>query len=208
VLSQGAASNLVKFVEGGGTLVISARTGVKDEANAVVNQPLPGLLSQAAGVEVDEYSALPSGEVVPLKVQIPGASQVNAKLWVDVLTPTTAEVLGSYAAEYYAGRAAITVNRFGKGRVVYVGAFGDLDLHSLVAGWAAEQAGVSPVLVTPQDVEAVVRWHGEHKLLFLLNHSDAAQDVALDGEYEDLLAGGKVQSKVSLAPKGVMVLEG
>ena len=208
VMTEAAAANLAGFVERGGTLLITARTGVKDEANAVVNQPLPGLLSQAAGVEVDEYDVIPTGETMPLKLDIPGAPPVSAKWWVDVLTPTTAEVLGTYAGPYYAGRAAVTVNRFGKGRVVYVGAFGDFDLHSLIAGWAAEQAGVSPLLATPLDVEAVARWHGERKLLFLLNHSDAVQEVALDGVYEDLLAGGKVQGSVSLAPKGVLVLEG
>jgi beta-galactosidase len=52
------AENLLKFVDAGGVLCLTPRSGVVDEYNVIVNQPAPGLLSQTAGVEIDEYGAL------------------------------------------------------------------------------------------------------------------------------------------------------
>ncbi len=206
VLSEAEAANLVSFAENGGTLILTARSGVKDEANAVVDLPLPGLLGRAAGAEVEEYDLLPGGVSVPLEFKLPEARTAEAEWWADVLAPGSAEVLATYAGQYYAGRAAVTVNRYGKGRVIYVGAFGGQPLQDVVAQWTAEQAGVKPALAAPAGVEAVTRWHGERKLLFLLNHGDAEQFVTLDGVYEDLLAGGRVEGALRLEPKGVRVL--
>jgi beta-galactosidase len=49
-------------------------------------------------------------------------------LWADLLTAKTARVLVKYTGAYE-GEAAVTVNTFGKGKAVPVGA--DLDVTSL-----------------------------------------------------------------------------
>jgi len=61
VVTAEIADNLARFVAGGGTLVLTARSGVKDDSNAVVDAPLPGLLAGLAGVHVVEYDSLPPG---------------------------------------------------------------------------------------------------------------------------------------------------
>ncbi len=59
VLSPETVENLTRFVEAGGTVIIGARSGVKDEVNAVVNMRLPGLLATLCGTIVEEYDSLP-----------------------------------------------------------------------------------------------------------------------------------------------------
>jgi beta-galactosidase len=64
-VNQAVAGNLLKFAESGGVLCLTPRSGVVDEYNVIYNQPAPGPLSAAAGVEVDEYGALEKPQ--PLK---------------------------------------------------------------------------------------------------------------------------------------------
>ncbi len=210
VLDQETADNLRRYVENGGVLLTTARSGVKDEANAVVNLPLPGLLADVCGVEVDEYDVLPGEVNLPLALELPGreggAAAAHARLWCDVLAPTTAQTVARYQGEYYAGRPAVTHNRFGQGQVVYVGTLGDEGLHDAVVGWLLGEASVSPVLTTPGGVEAVERWNDGRRLLFLLNHADHAADVLLPQKMTDLLTGQVTEGQVALAPKAVMIL--
>lgn len=210
VLSRDAADSLRRYVENGGILLTTARSGVKDEANAVVNMPLPGLLAEVCGVEVDEYDALPADVSVSLELELPGldadAPAAHARLWCDVLTPTTAQTVARYGGEYYAGRAAITLNRFGQGQAVYVGTLGDKVLHDAVIGWLVDAASVSPALTTPDGVEALERWKDSQRLLFLLNHAGHACDVVLLQQMTDLLTGQVIERQVTLEPKAVMIL--
>jgi beta-galactosidase len=210
VLGHEVAHNLKRYVENGGTLLLTARSGVKDEANAVVNMPLPGLLVDLCGVEVDEYDTLPTDVNVPLALELPGLSAappaVQARLWCDVLTPTGAQVVARYQGQYYAGRPAITLNPFGQGQTVYVGTMGDAALHDAIVGWLVDAASVSPVLTTPEGVEAVSRWQDDDRLLFLLNHGDQVQQVALPQPMIDLLTEQTAQGRVTLCPKAVLIL--
>ena len=80
-------------MEAGGTLVLTFRSGVKDEHNAVVDLPLPGALRELAGVRVVDYTALlptgagtPSGGPESLELTIDGSLQrVSAGVWMDEL---------------------------------------------------------------------------------------------------------------------------
>jgi beta-galactosidase len=210
LVSPDVADNLQGYVESGGTLLITARSGVKDEVNAVVNMPLPGLLADVCGVEVAEYDALHPDAQVPVEMALPDPTTevraTRARLWCDILAPTTAQTVARYQGEYYAGRAAITLNRFGQGQAVYVGTLGDKDLIDSMVGWAVARAAVSPALTTPHGVEAVERWKEGRRLLFLLNHADAARDVVLPQRMTDLLTDRVVAGQATLAPKAVMIL--
>jgi beta-galactosidase len=203
VLSVEVAASLTHFVEAGGTLITTARSGVKDVANAVVDMPLPGLLRELCGVEVDEYDSLPAGESVPVLFE--GAAYLSGP-WCDVLEPTTAETLARYDGGFYKGRAAITANRHGKGRAVYVGTLAAPELERATVRYALAEAGVRPVLDTPDGVEAAMRCKNGDCILFLLNHSDEHRTVALPFVALDLLNGRHVEGSVTIAPKDVLVL--
>jgi len=209
ILAEQTADQLRNFVQSGGLLITTARSGVKDEANAIVNQYLPGLLAEVCGVEVDEYDVHPSDSTIPLKLSLPGheTQTAEARLWFDVLRTTTAEAVASYQAEYFSGTPAITLNQFGEGQAMYVGTLGDDALHESVVAWALESADLHPVLNTPAGVEATERWQGERQLLFILNHASEEHDVPLVRPCLDLLSGGQVDQSVKLPAYGVMVLE-
>jgi len=209
ILPKETADRLRQFVQNGGMLIATARTGVKDEANAIVNSYLPGLISDVCGVEVDEYDVRPADLTVPLELVLPGraAQTAQARLWFDVLRPTTSQAIARYQGEYFSGNPAITLNYFGKGQSIYVGTLGDDNLHDSVLDWALNTAGLQPVLATPEGVEATERWQGQRRLLFLLNHTEATQEVSLARACVDLLSGAVVKDNIKMPPFGVFVLE-
>ena len=49
-------ANLTRFVENGGILCLTPRSGAADEYNVIFDQPAPGPLRQIAGVDVDDYT--------------------------------------------------------------------------------------------------------------------------------------------------------
>ena len=211
VLPPAVAANLESYVRAGGTLVCFFRSGVKDAANAVVNQPLPGLLAELCGVEVTSYDSLPPGVENGLEWAVPelaNAAPGRARAWVDILTPGSAEIVARYTQDYYAGQPAITRNRYGSGSAVYIGTIGDAATHVTLVDWLIGQTGVTAPLTAPAGVEITVRNHASGRLLFVLNHTALSQDVQLDGPYHNLLGEPiRVEGTLTLAPRDVWILE-
>jgi beta-galactosidase len=128
-------------------------------------------------------------------------------IWMDVLQPAGAEVLATYSSGNYAGRAAITMNSFGKGKAMYIG--GDLNAESLarVLPTLAAQSGIKPSLEVPSGVEMTVRASGERQWIFLLNHTAALQTINIPKPFTDLLTGEAHNGNLGLSAYGVRVLQ-
>jgi beta-galactosidase len=202
VTEQDTVARLQSFAEQGGAVVITPRSGVKDHSNTVVDLALPGLLASLCGVEVAEYDSLLSGQTRALEFDAEGCAAV----WCDILEPISAEVIARYDEDYYAGQPAVTLNRVGRGQVIYAGTMGDAAfVHSLTA-YACREAGVSGLMSTPPGVEVTARWKDTQRLLFVMNHSDTTQIVDMDSAYHDLLADAPVDSVIQLDPKQVAIL--
>ncbi len=181
-----------KYVEQGGILVTTFRSGTRNEDNVVRPIALPGVFANLAGVDVPEFDA-PRREVA-----VDGAFVSKAHIWCDVIEPVTAKVLCHYDSEYYKGKAAVTVNTYGKGKVFYVGCdldeAGQLSLAEIIAG----EAGIS-VTRLPAGVELVNRKNSR----ILLNHNEEPVQVKIDGR--SLLTGNNFDGR--LEGYGVEVLE-
>lgn len=206
VLSGKQASNIRSFVEGGGLFVSGFRLGVKDESSQIVRTPLPGLLRDVMGVTLKDYVPI-YGEKVGVKfASLLAGPDGGCSLWADILQPFSATVLATYVGGRYPGEPAITINSFGKGKTVYLGA--DLDPVSLarVLGTLLGTAGVKAPFDVPRGVELTVRKSGAQQWIFLLNHTPAAQGVALPGPFQDLLTGATRTGKITLAPYDMLVL--
>jgi beta-galactosidase len=206
VLSEKQAAGIRSFVDGGGLFVTSFRLGVKDGNSQIVRTPLPGLLRDVMGVTVKDYVPIYSEKIgVKFSSQLAGPD-AECELWADLLQPASASVLATYTGTY-AGEAAITVNSFGKGKAIYLGA--DLDPASLasVLGTLLGTAGIKSPFGVPRGVEITVRTSGDRRWIFLLNHTQESQEVGLPGRFADLLTGTAHAEKASLRPYDVLVLK-
>jgi beta-galactosidase len=209
LLDQPIASKLAQYAENGGILVLTMRSGVKDTANVVVNERLPGLLKSLTGCEVEEYDALVDKEAwkTDLLKPLPGRT-VKASVWCDQLKLTGAKPLARYAEGPFKGSPAASINRVGKGTVIYVGFRGDEEFNRTLAKWLLTQSGVPTPFAPSAEVEVTERVKGKERFVFILNHSAKQQSVKLPGKgvYRDLLTGQKPGRTVTLKPWDVRIL--
>ncbi|MBQ3156807.1 MAG: beta-galactosidase [Clostridia bacterium] len=118
VQAEGVAQRLENFAKQGGTVILTTRSGVKDEHNNACMTQLPGIYQEMTGVHAVEYAPI-GWDNVP--VIFADGTELNVKQWCDMLEADTAEVLARYNGDYFAGAAAVTRNVFGQGRVYYIG---------------------------------------------------------------------------------------
>ncbi len=116
-------------------------------------------------------------------------------------------MLATYTAGPYSGEPAITMNSFGHGKAVYLGA--DLDPASLARVFAAllESVTIKSSFDVPRGVEVCTRKSGPKEWTFLLNHTGATQAVTVPGPFKDLLTGATHTGKVGLDAYEVRVLQ-
>ncbi len=207
VLSEAQAARIRGFVQKGGVFVSNFRLGVKNESSQIVRTPLPGPLRDVMGVTVEDYVPVYSGKQGVKFSSFISGPDAEIGVWMDILQPSGAEVLGTYASGDYAGRAAITMNSFGKGKAVYIGA--DLSAESLsrVLRSLAARMGVKPSLEVPSGVEVTVRNSGDKQWMFLLNHTPTAQTINIPKTFVDLLTSESHTGTVELGAYGARVLQ-
>jgi beta-galactosidase len=206
VVSEAQAAKVRTFVQGGGVFVTGFRLGAKTDTSQMVRTSLPGLLRDVMGVTVEDYVPIYSAKQ-GVKFSGPLAGpDATCGLWADILQPSGADVLGTYTSGAHAGKAAVTANKFGKGKAIYVGA--DLDVASLsrVLPSLAGSAGVQQPLDVPRGVELTVRTAGGKQWIFLLNHTPDAQTVGISKNFTDVLTMETLNGKATLEAYGVRIL--
>lgn len=192
LLSDAEAAEVKRYVEKGGILVTTFRSGTRNEDNVIRPIAVPGVFADIAGIEVSEFDA-PRREVA-----ITGAFESKAHIWCDVIEPKTAQVLCTYGSEYYKEKAAITVNCYGKGKVFYVGCDLDETGQLALAKIIAKEADIVTTKL-PKGVELVNRKH----CFVLMNHNEEPVQTGIVGK--SLLTGKDFAGK--LEGFGVEVLE-
>ncbi|UCC69396.1 MAG: beta-galactosidase [Armatimonadota bacterium] len=210
LLQPGFAKRVESFVEAGGAFLTTFFSGMVDENDRVVLGGYPGELRDLTGIWVEEFDALPpevTNEIVfekPLG-QLTGSYQCG--LVCDLIHAEKAEALAVYAKDFYAGRPALTRNRFGSGTAWYVASDPEQPfLDALLAHICAEQS-IAPLLTPPSGVEITRRAKGEHAFTFLLNHNDEPAEVQLgDISGRDLLSGKDVSGKTAIPAHGVRII--
>jgi beta-galactosidase len=205
VLPAAMAKHLLKYVEGGGHLVLGPRSGMKDEWNALNVERQPGPLVPLLGGRVEQYYALDAAAPV-------AGSWGNgeAKIWAEQLgsVQTGTETVMTWGASngWLDGQPAVITRQTGKGRISYVGGWFDDTLMQAAAKWMLSTSGVEPALgPVPAGVE-VCRRTGHDKAVFvLINHTTSEQHVILPKTMEAVL--GRIDgTNITLAPHGVEVL--
>ena len=137
-----------KYVTGGGHLILTCRTGQKDMRGQLWEALWAAPIYPLIGAKIPFYDVLPKG----VKGQvIAGGKSYAWGAWGDVVEPDAGtEVLAKYGDQFYAGRAAVTNRKLGKGTVTYVGVDtldGELErslLHDIYRTAGADPANLDP----------------------------------------------------------------
>ncbi|MGH3252643.1 MAG: beta-galactosidase, partial [Trebonia sp.] len=149
--TERAAANLRRYVEGGGTLVVSCFSGIVDDRDRVHPGPYPGALRDVLGLTVEEWLPLRAGERVTLTWEEPGMAAGTAggtagaaDTWTEELTLAGAKPVAWYADGPAAGGPAVSRHDLGDGRAWYVSARTDGPTTAALLAAACDSAGLTP----------------------------------------------------------------
>jgi beta-galactosidase len=207
ILNDRRVANLRAFVKNGGHLVLTLRTGMKDEYNALLPERQPGALREISGVEVEEYYALLD------PIELTGAGWVGqAQFWAErlnILDKENTQVLATYGKSngWLDGQVAVVRHRYDRGMVTYLGAYLDESCQKAMLRNIIQEAGCKPVMSTPTGVEACRRVHPTHgDILMLVNHTRKEQQIPLPWSAYEHLQQRELTETISLEPYGVAIL--
>jgi beta-galactosidase len=107
------------YVEQGGNLVLTVRTGVKDRNGHIFRAGWGAKIYPLIDATIDDFDQLlpnMNGEIIAFD------TNYFWNNWADLVTATNVEnVLATYADQFYAGKAAVVTNKLGNGTVTYIG---------------------------------------------------------------------------------------
>ena len=211
VASDELLGRLVDFVDGGGHMLLTLKSGFADEHSRVRWSRAPGPLREAAGFSYQEFSTLK--EPLPLADDPFGVGDDNrVSVWADMLIPEGAEVLARYDHHFFERFPAITRNAFGSGTLTYEGTVLSDALQEKVLLDILGRAGLTG---PDQDLPSSVRLRqglspaGKH-LRYYLNYSRSPQSFTYPhGSGTDLLTGETIESgqQVTLEPWDLVIVE-
>ena len=169
------------FVRRGGTLVLGAQSGLKDRNLHIIEQTPPGLLRALAGVEVEQWSTLSDDEQRDLRfLDERDGPAVPVTTFVERLRPRSAKPLARWTNQdpLLNGAPAITVNRVGKGQVIYIGGYLRATAIGMILDRLTRDLKLRPLLDAPNSVEVIARDGKSRRYFAVLNHSDAPQPIS------------------------------
>ncbi len=108
-----------KYVSDGGVLILSSRSGMKDNNSHLWEAPLQKPILDLIGAKVDYFDQLAPTDAGNITF-----NSVNYKwnIWSDILTANAGtQILATHADQFYAGKPCVVKNKIGKGAVYYIG---------------------------------------------------------------------------------------
>jgi len=205
LLTPKAAKNLEAYVRGGGHLVLTQRSVMKDEDNSLFPQRQPGPLAELLGARVEQWYAL--DKPVPIDGEW-GAGE--DRVWaeqISVRSPET-KTLMRYGKSngWLDGQPAAVTRSVGQGSITYIGAGLDKETMKTAAKWMTREAGLKPIMSDlPDDVDLAIRSGNGKRVFIITNYGASPRTIALPSPMQDVLLGGTVSS-VMLPQYGVAVL--
>ncbi|MDP9810912.1 beta-galactosidase [Rhizobium tibeticum] len=227
--------NVEAFVKDGGTLIVGAMTGTRDENNHIPTELAPGPgLARLCGVRVEEFgrvaepgadglfglhgteyglhnpaNRLPASSATRRYSFSLGNQEYDAAHLYELLgLDDDVKVIGRWTNRFASGRPMVTVRRVGKGRAVYVGTYLTESLVEALATQLFGESHVQPLLQDlPQNVEVTMREADDRKLLFVLNCEAEATEIKTPPQGIDLITGELVEGNLTLGPHECAVIQ-
>ncbi|WP_071130636.1 beta-galactosidase [Enterococcus timonensis] len=194
LMKAGLGEKMTEFVKNGGTLLTTYMSGIVNESDNVYLGGYPGPLREVSGIWVEEIDALAPEQTNT--VQLKNGTSGTGKLVADLIHLETAESLGEYTSNFYAGMPMATVNHFGAGLAYYFGTDLSDNLLNEILDQAVSQANVQPLLNEKTKLEITQRFSQEKVFTFILNLS--AEEQVLPAEFAgkvDVLKNQMLNSK-------------
>ena len=216
MLKPGVAARIERFVRNGGTLVSTYWSGIVDENDLCFLSGFPGPLRKVLGIWDEEIDTLYDTDrnriAFKAKNELGLKGRYNVHELCSLIHAESAKTLAAYTGDFYAGRPAVTVNDFGKGRAYYIAArTGEKFLGDFYKSLGKRlQLGTALKTKLPAGVVTRMRTDGENNYIFVMNFNDKPKSITLGttGGGINLCDGRKTSAKaLKLAPYGSAVIK-
>jgi len=209
ILTPKRVQQLTEYIQKGGTLILTVRSGMKDKFNSLLPMRQPGPMAEITNVEVEEY--------YPLETPVPVIGNMikngTSRLWAERLRVLDESKLTQPVARYGAhngwldDQIAISYSSYGRGGVYYVGVYLDEITQARMVAYICNINGIKPVLTTPRGIEVCQRVTRDgEKVFIVINHQPIEKKILIPWSAQELLSGFSGKGQVTLEPYGVVVL--
>ena len=203
---------LESFVQGGGVLVIGARTATKDLQNNVVAATPPGILSKLTGIRVVEYGRQNARDQRPLNLRFyPGNARAHSQYWyerLDALPGTN--TIARWEERHLQLKTAATRRKTGEGAVVYIGTYlTEPVIEGLIPFLQGLREDLAPLWPEiPAGVHVTLREDERKRLWFITNANERVVSVPSVPAGTDLTTGRTVTGgRLFMQKNQVMVIK-
>jgi beta-galactosidase len=198
VMDQQSADALRRYVQDGGTVVMTAFSAKISETGQWFNTALPGRLSDVFGLRTSEFYNADA----PVEVEFNGTKLATGTTFYEVLEPSSAQVLARLA-NVDGTPPAITMNRYGQGRAIYVATVPQRPVMQALYRSLYGQLGIARGPETPEGVYAR---EVEGRTLYV-NTTTKPQEIKFDGTRTGVLGGKAWNGTLQLEPLGAELLQ-
>lgn len=208
VMDQESADTLRRFIENGGTAVMTGYSAAVDETGKVFGIPRPGLLDDVFGIRVsghrrssqryffseDARTEESGGELRELLQIISGGENFEISAdYYELLELTTAEEIAGFGGK---DLCAVSCNRYGRGCAVYTA----VETNEVLLGWLlkklAPALGLEAALDVPEGIQARKIADGQY---FYVNTTEQEIRVPLGCPGRGVLTGRDYNTELTLA---------
>ena len=198
--SDSLLERLNEFVKNGGTLLATFKSAFANENVKVNHDVQPHILNSCFGVKYHQFTFPKNTGLIGDIIN--DSKKHEAKVFMELLEPDSAEVLASYDHYNWNKYAAITKNKYGKGSAYYMGCMTDENVLEAVLCKALNEISIEvpderfPVIVRKgtNDMGKTVR--------FYLNYSPETQECI--NRYD---AGEEIFTKNSIGVNDEFTIE-
>jgi len=204
ILTKERVNLLEEYVRKGGTLILGCRTGYKDITGKCPMHKLPGLIQNLSGTDVVDYTFIsPDDEKVIVEWD---GIELESAIFNDIIEPLgSAKLAAIYKNNYYAGKGALVVNEYGKGKVYYFGGAFNRETAMVFLKKLGLTEPYADIMTLPESCELAVRKKENNLYFFVLNFGKTTISINLLKEMRDLYSGKIVSGIIELPPYGTAV---
>lgn len=202
---------LNEYVEAGGYIVATFKSAFTNEHVKVSHQVQPRIINNCCGVTYNQFT-------IPKNVSLVGHSYElseednQASIFMELLQPTTAEVLAWYGHFNWGRYAAITQNNYGKGKAYYIGTMTSLkflkalliDILREIKLYDIEQQYEFPIIIKKGINDF------NKKIVYYFNYSNEVKELTYVHERGIELTSGKrisTNERIVIKPWNFLVIE-
>ena len=205
--SENELKALDEYALNGGNLLVTFKSGFSDEHLKIYHDTQPHILCKTLGIKYDQFT-YPAN----VKISFNNVSS-DAAEWMELVTCDTAETLCHYDHKVWNTYSAVTLNRYGSGRAMYLGAmFGENTLIEILKDFFKDDSRLTSNEFNaryPVVIKRGINGLGK-EIVYLLNYSDKDQSIVNHkSKCIELISDCPIHEggTITLAPWDVAILE-